>query len=117
VAEFPVCGDAFAFDQIAGYNFMSVLTHDQGRSVVGPRDNVCGFNSETSAAARGLDPPINWSTSNISSGPQTFPWNITWDHTFPVPRNFATGSPSRGSSSRSASRCRATISKISRSVS
>src|SRR5678816_3317981 len=47
VAQFPVCGGAFAFNQIAGYNFMSVLTHTQGRSVVGPRSNVCGFNSET----------------------------------------------------------------------
>jgi len=79
VAEFPVCGDAFAADPIAGYSFMSVLTHTLGRSVVGPRANVCGFNSESfNGGATVWDQPINWPTSNMSSGPQTFTWNISW---------------------------------------
>ena len=79
VAEFPVCGDAFAADPIAGYSFMSVLTHTLGRSVVGPRANVCGFNSESfNGGATVWDQPINWPTSNMSAGPQTFTWNISW---------------------------------------
>src|SRR5687768_928409 len=60
VAEFPVCGDAFDSDFTGGYNFMSVLTHTQGRSVVGPRTNVCGFNSETwSGGTTVWDQPID----------------------------------------------------------
>src|SRR6185295_7028990 len=79
VAQFPVCGDAFAVNPVAGYNFMSVLTHTQGRSVVGPRTNVCGFNSESwNGVATVWDQPINWPTSNMTAGPQTFTWNITW---------------------------------------
>jgi chitin-binding protein len=79
VAEFPVCGDAFAIDFTAGYSFMSVLTHTQGRSVVGPRQNVCGFNSETwNGAATVWDQPIDWPTTSLQSGPQTFTWNISW---------------------------------------
>jgi len=89
VAEFPVCGGAFAIDQVAGYNFMSVLTHTQGRSVVGPRGNVCGFNSETwNGAATVWDQPINWPTSNISAGPQTFTWNISWGPHFSDTQEF-----------------------------
>src|SRR5688572_32459165 len=49
-AQYPVCGEAFnapGVEQTWGYSFMSVLTHTTGRSGVGPRENVCGFNSET----------------------------------------------------------------------
>jgi chitin-binding protein len=89
VAQFPVCGDAFAINNTAGYNFMSVLTHTQGRSVVGPRTNVCGFNSETwNGTATVWDQPINWPTSNISSGSQTFTWNITWGPHFSDTQEF-----------------------------
>lgn len=89
VAQFPVCGNAFAFNQIAGYNFMSVLTHTQGRSVVGPRPNVCGFNSETwSGGATVWDQPIDWPTTNMSSGMQTFTWNISWGPHFSDTQEF-----------------------------
>ena len=89
VAEFPVCGDAFAFDPIAGYSFMSVLTHTLGRSVVGPRPNVCGFNSESfNGGATVWDQPINWPTSNMSSGLQTFTWNISWGPHFSDTQEF-----------------------------
>ena len=50
VAQYPVCGEAFfapGIEPTAGYSFMSVLTHTTGRQGVGPRTNVCGFNSET----------------------------------------------------------------------
>lgn len=89
VAQFPVCGGAFAFNQLAGYNFMSVLTHTQGRSVVGPRPNVCGFNSETfNGGATVWDQPIDWPTSNLSSGLQTFTWNISWGPHFSDTQEF-----------------------------
>lgn len=89
VAQFPVCGGAFAFNQIAGYNFMSVLTHTQGRSVVGPRPNVCGFNSETfNGGATVWDQPIDWPTSSMASGIQTFTWNISWGPHFSDTQEF-----------------------------
>ncbi|HZJ65308.1 MAG TPA: lytic polysaccharide monooxygenase auxiliary activity family 9 protein, partial [Kofleriaceae bacterium] len=89
VAQFPVCGGAFAFNQIAGYNFMSVLTHTQGRSVVGPRSNVCGFNSETwNGGPTVWDQPIDWPTTNMSSGMQTFTWNISWGPHFSDTQEF-----------------------------
>lgn len=89
VAQFPVCGDAFAINQIAGYNFMSVLTHTQGRSVVGPRSNVCGFNSETwNGGPTVWDQPIDWPTTNMSSGMQTFTWNISWGPHFSDTQEF-----------------------------
>lgn len=89
VAQFPVCGGAFAFNQIAGYNFMSVLTHTQGRSVVGPRSNVCGFNSETfNGGPTVWDQPIDWPTTNMSSGLQTFTWNISWGPHFSDTQEF-----------------------------
>src|SRR3954470_13785246 len=89
VAQFPVCGGAFAFNQLAGYNFMSVLTHTQGRSVVGPRPNVCGFNSETfNGGANVWDQPIDWPTSSMASGIQTFTWNISWGPHFSDTQEF-----------------------------
>lgn len=89
VAQFPVCGGAFSLDQVAGYNFMSVLTHTLGRSVVGPRPNVCGFNAETFNGGKTVwDMPIDWPTSNITSGPQTFTWNITWGPHFSDTQEF-----------------------------
>ena len=89
VAQFPVCGGAFAINQTAGYNFMSVLTHTQGRSVVGPRPNVCGFNSESfNGGATVWDQPIDWPTTNMSSGMQTFTWNISWGPHFSDTQEF-----------------------------
>ncbi len=49
----PVCGDAFfapGVDPNAGYNFMSVLSHDHAgprRALPPTRTNVCGFSSQT----------------------------------------------------------------------
>jgi chitin-binding protein len=81
-AQYPVCGDAFnapGMDPNAGYSFMSVLTHTTGRAGVGPRANVCGFNSETwNGAATPWDQSINWPTNNMSAGPRLFTWNISW---------------------------------------
>ena len=81
-AQYPICGDAFnapGLDPNQGYNFMSVLTHDQGLSVAGPRSNVCSYNAETwKGTATVWDQPINWPTTTLSSGLQTLTWNIQW---------------------------------------
>ena len=79
-AQTPICGEAFAVNSIAGYSFMSVLTHAQGRSVVTPLPaNVCSFGSETWAGAvTPWDMPIDWPTTPMTSGLQTITWNISW---------------------------------------
>jgi chitin-binding protein len=81
-AQYPVCGNAFnapGVDPNAGYSFMSVLTHTTGRAGIGPRTNVCGFNSETwNGAATVWDQPINWPTVPMTAGTRTFLWNISW---------------------------------------
>ena len=91
-AQYPVCGDAFTapgLDPTAGYSFMSVLTHTTGREGVGPRDNVCGFNSETwNGAPTVWDQPINWPTNNMVPGLQLFTWNISWGPHFSDTQEF-----------------------------
>src|SRR5687768_3082449 len=81
-AQYPVCGNAFnapGVDPNAGYSFMSVLTHTTGRDGIGPRTNVCGFNSETwNGAATVWDQPIDWPTVPMAAGTRTFLWNISW---------------------------------------
>jgi chitin-binding protein len=91
-AQYPVCGNAFSapgIDFTAGYSFMSVLTHTTGRAGVGPRQNVCGFNSETwNGAATVWDQPIDWPTSNLTAGPRLFTWNISWGPHFSDTEEF-----------------------------
>ncbi len=59
---------------------MSVLSHDQGRSVVNPLpEHVCGFDSETwQGGGTPWDVAMEWPTTPISAGPKTFTWNIAW---------------------------------------
>jgi predicted carbohydrate-binding protein with CBM5 and CBM33 domain len=82
VAQYPICGNAFnapGIEPTEGYSFMSVLTHTTGRAGIGPRANVCGFNSETwNGKATVWDQPIDWPTNNMTAGPRTFTWNISW---------------------------------------
>ena len=91
-AQYPVCGDAFnapGIEFTAGYSFMSVLTHTTGRSGVGPRANVCGFNSETwNGAATVWDQAIDWPTTNMTAGLRTFTWNISWGPHFSDTEEF-----------------------------
>jgi chitin-binding protein len=91
-AQYPVCGNAFSAPGIpfeAGYSFMSVLTHTTGRNGVGPRTNVCGFNSETwNGAATVWDQPIDWPTVPMTAGPRTFTWNISWGPHFDDTQEF-----------------------------
>ena len=92
VAQYPVCGNAFfapGVEPTAGYSFMSVLTHTTGRAGVGPRTNVCGFNSETwNGAATVWDQPIDWPTVPMTAGPRNFIWNISWGPHFSDTSDF-----------------------------
>jgi len=92
VAQYPVCGGAFfapGIEPTAGYSFMSVLTHTAGRAVIGPRTNVCGFNSETwNGAATVWDQPIDWPTTPMAAGPRNFTWSISWGPHFSDTTDF-----------------------------
>jgi chitin-binding protein len=92
VAQYPVCGNAFfapGIEPTAGYSFMSVLTHTTGRAGIGPRTNVCGFNSETwNGAATVWDQPIDWPTVPMAAGPRNFVWNISWGPHFSDSSDF-----------------------------
>jgi predicted carbohydrate-binding protein with CBM5 and CBM33 domain len=91
-AQYPVCGNAFNAPGVpaeAGYSFMSVLTHTTGRAGVGPRTNVCSFNSETwNGNATVWDQPIDWPTVPMTSGLKTFTWNISWGPHFDDTQEF-----------------------------
>jgi predicted carbohydrate-binding protein with CBM5 and CBM33 domain len=91
-AQYPICGQAFNDPDVTtndGYSFMSVLTHTTGRLGVGPRANVCGFNSETwNGRATVWDQPINWPTVPFTAGPRTFTWNISWGPHFSDTEDF-----------------------------
>ncbi len=90
VAQYPQCEEPFQLDSNAGYQFMSVLTHAQGRSVVTPLPaNVCGFDSESFNFGETVwDVPTDWPTSNLSSGRQEFLWNISWGPHFDDTEEF-----------------------------
>lgn len=74
------CEDAFVDDPTSGYQFMSVLSHDEGRSVVEPLPtNVCSFGSEIwNGEITPWDIPMDWPASQVSAGMQDFVWNISW---------------------------------------
>lgn len=77
-ATTPACVEAFQTDSDGGYQFMSVLTHTQGRKA-GTSENVCGFDSTTFDGQTNLwDLPLDWPTTAISSGPLTITWDISW---------------------------------------
>lgn len=92
VAQYPVCGGAFfapGIEPTAGYSFMSVLTHTTGRLGVGPRANVCGFNSETwNGGPTVWDQPIDWPTTPMTAGPRNFTWSISWGPHFSDTSDF-----------------------------
>ena len=92
VAQFPVCGGAFfapGTNQTDGYSFMSVLTHTTGREGVGPRENVCSFNSESfPGRVVPWDVPIDWPTQPMTAGPRNFVWSISWGPHFSDTQDF-----------------------------
>lgn len=86
----PECGKAFAAIQNAGYNFMSVVTHSQGREGTKPLPkHVCSFDSETwKGVQTPWDVPMKWPATPMQSGPQTFMWNGSWGAHFDDTRDF-----------------------------
>lgn len=88
------CIEAFAEDKNGGYQFMSVLTHDVGRQGVSPLpQNVCGFNSETwdnnnNGNRTPWDLPLDWPTTDVSSGRIDITWNISWGPHFDDTEEF-----------------------------
>ena len=90
--QYPVCGQAFTapgVDFTDGYSFMSVLTHTTGRAGIGPRQNVCSFDSETwNGRATVWDQPIDWPVNPMQPGVQDFVWNISWGPHFSDTQEF-----------------------------
>ena len=61
----------------------------EGYAVLGPRTNVCGYNSETwNGAATVWDQPIDWPTNPMTAGIQNFTWNISWGPHFSDTEEF-----------------------------
>ncbi len=89
--EYPVCTEAFSDeDEALNYEFMSVLSHSQGRSVESPLPkNVCGFDSEMFGYGRTpWDKPLDWPTNEMSAGRNKITWNITWGNHFSDTEEF-----------------------------
>src|SRR5690348_10701197 len=91
-AQYPVCGNAFfapGTNQTDGYSFMSVLTHTTGRQGVGPRENVCSFNSESfPGRVVPWDVPMDWPAQPMTAGPRNFVWSISWGPHFSDTSDF-----------------------------
>ena len=92
VAQYPVCGNAFfapGTNTTDGYSFMSVLTHTTGFEGIGPRENVCSFNSESfPGRIVPWDVPIDWPTVPMTAGPRNFVWSISWGPHFSDTSDF-----------------------------
>ena len=77
--QYPECEAAFANDWNGGYQFMSVLTHDTGRTDVKTTTNVCGFDSETwQGGSTPWDVAMDWPTTPMTPGINEIKWNIAW---------------------------------------
>lgn len=90
-AEYPVCATAFAVNSQAGYNFMTVMTHSQGRANTTPLPkHVCSFDSETwNGAQTPWDVPMEWPTTPMQSGLQNITWNAYWGAHWDDTRDFS----------------------------
>lgn len=89
-SEHPACAEAFAEDSNGGYQFMSVLTHAQGRSVVNPLPRyVCGFGSEIwKGGETPWDRAADWPTTPMKAGRQKITWDISWGPHFDDTEEF-----------------------------
>jgi chitin-binding protein len=76
---------------MAGYNFMTVVTHSQGRAKTTPLPaHVCSFDSETwKGVQTPWDVPLEWPTSPMSAGTQSITWNAFWGGHFDDTRDFS----------------------------
>ncbi len=90
-AQYPVCASAFSVNSQAGYNFMTVVTHSQGRVNTTPLPaHVCSFDSETwKGAQTPWDVPMDWPTTPMNSGQQTITWNASWGAHYDDTRDFS----------------------------
>lgn len=80
LAQYPACSTAFAAIPMAGYNFMTVVTHTWGRAKTTPLPkHVCSFDAETwKGVQTPWDVPMEWPTSPMSPGIQSIVWNASW---------------------------------------
>jgi chitin-binding protein len=90
-AQFPACAAAFAANSMAGYNFMTVVTHSQGRANTTPLPkHVCSFDSETwNGVQTPWDVPMEWPTTPMQSGLQNITWNAFWGAHYDDTRDFS----------------------------
>lgn len=89
-AKTPACSTAFAVNPMAGYSYMSVLTHSWGRAEVNPLPaNVCSFGSETWKGAKTpWDTAMDWPASPVTPGRLTVTWDISSGAHFGDTRDF-----------------------------
>jgi chitin-binding protein len=80
VAQFPACSTAFAALPMAGYNFMTVVTHSWGRAKANPLPaHVCSFDAETwKGAQTPWDVPMDWPAAPFGPGVRSITWNAAW---------------------------------------
>lgn len=90
-AKYPFCSAAFAALPMAGYNFMSVVSHSWGRAKISPLPtHVCSFDSETwKGVQTPWDVPLEWPATPMSPGPQSITWNGTWGAHYDDTRDFS----------------------------
>ena len=76
---------------MAGYNFMTVVTHSWGRAKTTPLPaHVCSFDSETwKGVQTPWDVPMEWPTSPMSPGLQPIVWNASWGAHYDDTRDFS----------------------------
>ncbi|TCS41611.1 lytic polysaccharide monooxygenase [Reinekea marinisedimentorum] len=89
-ATSEACIDAFENDANGGYQFMSVLTHAEGRedATILP-ENVCGFDSETwNGGATPWDVATDWPTTSATAGELEIVWDIQWGSHFSDTEEF-----------------------------
>lgn len=89
-AKTPACSTAFAVNQLAAYNFMSVVTHSWGRAKVTPLPkNVCGFDGEYWKGAKTpWDAAMDWPTTRVNPGPLTITWDVSTGPHFDDTKEF-----------------------------
>lgn len=82
------CIDAFQGTGNDGYHFMSIRTWSEGRKSQ-LSTHVCSFDSEVVIDMDTLwDKPIDWPTTTISAGMNTFVWDIKWGPKFEDTEEF-----------------------------
>jgi chitin-binding protein len=90
-AKYPFCAVAFDALPMAGYNFMSVVSHSWGRAKTSPLPaHVCSFDSESwKGVTTPWDVPLEWPTSPMSPGLQSITWNAAWGAHYDDTRDFS----------------------------